>query len=285
MHFTDLNTLRDIAQGGRFRLYNSSLMHDKNEGKIFFEMLFKDKENQEVNTDKLNEIQKAFSGEHNNHTFIGSFVMDSDKYDGDDLMWRVYGRHKGRESSGYAFVFDKETFPLQISSAVFIQALIAKENIRSENVKREECFLYLVVYSDYSNIKKDLKKEIKKAIKDLGTSLDEIHKAIKDLDKQKEMRDLVGGMLDLVRFLFKHKRYAREGEARLVVWRGKSSDVVQKDPDLYVECPELNPERIIFGPAAENYGAWKDWLPKQKFFKGKEIDIRKSGDLILHIPK
>ena len=272
MHFTNLDTLRNLAQGRRFRLYNSSLMNDKDEGKIFFKMLFK--ENKEVNTDKVNEIQKAFSGEHNNHTFIGSFIMDSDEKDGDDLMWRVYGRHKGRESSGCAFVFDKKTFPSEPSLEVFTQVLKERKSIKSEDVKHKDCFLYFVVYSDSDNDN----EEIKKALKDLGTSLDKIHKAIKGLDKQKEMKDLVGGMLDLVRFLFKHKRYASEKEARFVVWKRESSEVVQKDPDLYVECPELNLERVILGPAVKNDKAWKEWLPEQKFFNGKEIDIRKSGD-------
>ena len=290
MHFTKLDTLCNLAQGGHFHLYNSSGMEDKNEGKIFFELLFE--ENTEENVKKVDEIQEAFSGEHSNHTFLGSFVIDSDEYDGDDRMWYTYGKDKEREGAGCAFVFEKGAFPSKLSLEGFMQAL-AGQSIRIEDVKtaytseisssenyvkRDECFLYPVFYSDVN-----IDAEIKEALEVLGTSLDEIHREIKKFDKQQEMKYLVGGMLDLVRFLFKDKSYAYESERRLVIWRGEDSKVVKKNlknGKLYIECPKLNLKRVILGPALENDKELKDWLLEQELFKGTEpeICIRKSGD-------
>lgn len=71
-------------------------------------------------------------------------------------------------------------------------------------------------------------------------------------------------MLGIVRFLFKHKKYSREKEARLIIWNNDSTgEVVKREPfgKRYIECPpSLKRYKIIFGNDVKGVEDWERWI-------------------------
>ncbi|MCY4325021.1 MAG: hypothetical protein OXC81_03235, partial [Betaproteobacteria bacterium] len=83
-------------------------------------------------------------------------------------------------------------------------------------------------------------------------------------------------LLDFIRFFFKAKRYERESEARIVVWRdyATGNDLSGKFPRAYFDCYEgFKPSKILLGAKVEKPGLWQQWLKTQPGTKDIEIAI------------
>ncbi len=263
MHYTNLNTLKGLVKGANFRLFNSSNMTDCSEGQIFFELL-------NLNKKKEDGIRQKFGVVHTSSVYLGSFIMDSHTDIENDMMWRTYGKHEGKENAGCALVFKRNIFADKWTSLIFHRALLQDAGSASkvEHVSHKELILFPVIYQS----PKTMKSEIKDGLADLGSTLSRL----RDI-KCKRTIELISDMLGIVRFLFKNKKYSREQEARLVIWRKDSTgEVVKLDPfrRQYIECPLfLRSYQVIFGRNVSGVEDWKSWVKTESKY---DIDVKVS---------
>ena len=230
MHYASLDVLVALARGERYRLYDAAGMTDSSEGTAMFDFLGAYKE----------KALKMMDEQIDNKAFIGSFVTDSNAVSGDEMMWQTYGK----QSSGCALVFENTEFArFQGGVSDYLEELIDDLCI-----PHQECHLCKVIYPTDRN-----KDKLKKIIGKIHANF-------------RQYPDVSRWFLDFMRFFFKAKRYERESEARIVVWRDKStaSDVSGKFPRAYVECyVGFKPKRILLGPKVEKPELWKEWLGQQ----------------------
>ncbi len=253
VHYTNLNTLKYIVQGADFRLFNSFNLTDRSEGQVFFELLSLNKLEQE-------NIRKTFASIHDSNVYFGSFVLDSHTDVGDDMMWRTYGKHEGKENAGCALVFEQNNFENKWTSLNSHRALSQDSELAliAESVTHKDLFLFPVIYHNT----KTMTEEIKNKLANLGSTLSRLQ----DI-KCKKTIELISDMLNIVRFLFKHKKYSRENEARLVIWRKDTTGrVVKREPPRrYIECPlNLKSFEVIYGQDVRGVEDWKSWVDESK---------------------
>ncbi len=280
MHYTNLHVLKSIATGHSFRLYNARGMSDKSEGKEFVARILSFIP-QEHKIDMSQFLQDS-----NLDTYIGSFVSDSDVDFGDDMMWKVFGQHDLTASAGCAFVFDNSVFPNVSHNVSFFRTVSepytpfptpASQYLTNEFVTLQECCLYRVVYEGDVFSKR------------MELIFSELASILLDLSKSENVvivRGLVSTILDLCRYLFKGRRYKREGEARIIVWRhplelhsGVVKSEIRKFPRTYVECPKaFLPMKILLGPEVDDAIAWKEWAESQEVINKKQIEIEIVSD-------
>ena len=264
MHYTNLNTLKNLVYGARFRLCNSSNMTDNSEGQIFFELLGLDKKTQVS-------ISQTFGNIDESNVYLGSFVTDSHTDVGDDMMWRTYGKHEGKDNAGCALVFKKNNFADKWSSHIFHGALLqdAGSALKVKPVFHEELILFPVIYQSPIT----MTSEIKDGLTDLGSTLSKL----RDIGCGDTIK-LISDILGIVRFLFKNKKYSREQEARLVIWRKDSTgEVVKREPPgrKYIECPSrLSFYRVIIGQDVRNVEDWVSWVTTESKY---DIDVKVSN--------
>ena len=264
MHYTNLNTLKSLVKGEKFRLFNSSNMTDRSEGQVFFELLSLDE------MDKKN-IRQKYGGINASDVYLGSFVTDSQTEVGDNMMWRTYGKHEGKEYAGCALVFKKNNFAEKWTARKFLSPLLqdAGSALKVKPVSRKELFLFPVIYIDPETKTTEI-KSIDKELADLGTTLSKLQNI-----KSEDTIKLISDMLGIVRFLFKHIEYRREQEARLIIWRDDSTGkVVKQEPPgkKYIECMQrLKPYRVIFGQDVSEVEDWVSWIKTKSKYK---IDTR-----------
>ena len=266
MHYTNLNTLKNLVEGAKFRLFNSSNMTDSSEGQVFFKLLSSDKKKQES-------IKQTFGGVYASNVYLGSFVMDSHADVGDDMMWRTYGKHEGKENAGSALVFKKNIFAEKWISLYFHRALLQNDIFESKvkPVLHEELFLFPIFYLNHERNTTEI-KGIYRELAVLGSTLSKLQYI-----ECNDTIELICDMLGIVRFLFKNKKYSREQEARLVIWRKDSTGkVVKMEPpgNKYIECPlNLKPYRVILGQNVCKVKEWKNWIETET---NNKIEVRKS---------
>ena len=260
MHYTDLDTLHNIVDGKRFRLYHSSNMADSSEGKVFFDLLG-------LTDDEKATLEKDIYGARDSYTYIGSFVTDSDNDIGDSLMWRTYGKHNGTESAGCALVYKNfSKVPHDLSPISLESRELASEGKKPpktpipDTAAFDECRLFPVIYCRKNQLT-EKNGEIADALKDLGCSLKKMQ------GSSMECKECIAISLDLVRYLFKDVIYTRECEARLIIWRGPKAKIIKREPPRrYIECPpEFKPSHVILGPEAAYSKDWQGWGNKKGF--------------------
>jgi hypothetical protein len=118
-------------------------------------------------------------------------------------------------------------------------------------------------------------KEPLEGIKTIMNSLSE-----DDSDYKKSIKIAVRAVIDEVRYLFKSKHYAEEGEYRVVITLENNDDRILVDtsgdePKFYIDTPKKfkdHIKEIIIGPAINHKNEWK------KYFKSKGIEEIKLSD-------
>ncbi len=255
MHYTDLRTLRNLANGASFRLYDSTNRDDSTEGKIFPRRVL-----EHIPRKKKKEINKFFTVSPD--IFIGSFATNSNILYGDSMMWGLYGKDEGVPGAGCALVFESNEFTNIVSNMfdVLMERQSSKENRSTSEYSKfevlwQECCLFNVVYDVRAH--SDLIRNIADTLLKLGEFAD-----------NDDVRNLVSSILDYARFLFKDVEYEIESEARLVIWRPVDNDgsgiVKTEYPKTFVECPRnLFPKRVLLGANVKNSKGWKRWLKAQ----------------------
>ena len=262
MHYTSCETVRSLAEGNTFRLYDAATMNDPKEGTAIFD-LFNIKEIK-VAAKAIQELKRTKSG---GQVFVGSFVTNSDKDTGDYMMWGQYGE----DYKGCALVFDPNYFRHRWASRKVLLPLEPQaDNELDIPVSRAELALYNVHYID----DKTLPCEIEKPLKTLTKALNALSELGQEMDE--EMWLLAKALLDMVRFLFKRKTFARESEARVVVLRGKSDkSIINQVPRRFIECPaNFQPSRILLGHRVEHVQGWVEYLQEQATPECFPDDIR-----------
>ena len=269
MHYTNLDALRNLAEGGKFRLYNSMNTDDSKEGSIMFDWL------DEVFPEDKEQRRKKFILDPPSKIYIVSYVTDSDPKEGDDMMWRTYGKHNGQERAGCALVFRKDQFcknrftPFRSAQMkMFVSTGYAKRDKGASEVEFKECYLYPVCYD---------KNKVTEPLKELGKTLS----CLCERDDAK-MSELIAFMLDRIRFLFKRKIYKRENEMRLIIWRegqprktrpGEIKPRIKEEGiSWYIEWPlEMKEVKVLLGPATRRKDEWKEYLDGKDAFASVEI--------------
>ena len=242
MHYTSLDVLLALARKERYRLYDSAGVTDRSEGMAAFDFL--DSSNVEM-------AQKGTGGKAGSRPFMGSFVVNSNPDTGDEMMWQTYGQ----QSSGCALVFGHQSFAAfqeNENLGVYLEAMT--DGLYIPHRERHLC---KVAYLRDVN-RKTLKKIVER---------------IDGVFQRYPQQSIL--LLDSIRFFFKAERYEREGEARIVVWRGKGADDASgRFPRAYVECyADFRPKKILLGPKAEKPELWKEWLGRQPGTKDIDVEI------------
>ena len=245
IHYTCLRALKNLAGGGRFRLYNAVYMNDPEEGRVFFEIM----------GEPGKDVKKFFYGDENqpypSPAYIGSFVkVDAiDPEQKDELfLWRTYGKHDGQEAAGACLIFKHE-------GTVFAKSLSAQtgamQQLQSELLKSAgdtinpgekqppKPDLYEIVYSDEAT-----NQETSKELKKLAESLKQIQNYISEKDDhiKDKLKQLVRDLLDPIRFLFKARHYREEGEVRVVQVRYYDEEnTSQDDGSIQVDTEQIPP--------------------------------------------
>ena len=266
-HYTELNTLKKLVEGEKFRLYNADYMNDPEEGKIFWNII--KKISGRDFREKIDSVIKV--GETPSPIYIGSFVRmkneatEDDMRDGELFLWRTYGKNAGVEAAGACLHFDISKFSESPPSEI--------GRMRSTGER-----IYEVVYENELNPcqHEDLQARLEQLIDEL-TYITE--KEWASMDAQKNAFRLTGELLDGVSFLFKAKHYQEERELRIVQSRytvypvqlnesDATSDVKADGdhlpPRFYLEAKNLELKEITLGPRTESVLEWFYWLMWKK---------------------
>ena len=305
VHYCSLDTLKKLATGEGFRLYNVDYMNDHEEGKTFFDLI------NESNF-KVNEI--FFRGKETEKSvspaYIGSFVKIEKGGEAENLFfWKTYGKQEGVESSGACLVFKDDIFPTDYHLTLGIEGNYkyknkyeiktsskAMDGSRSQTVtiydtpeefesaldilKQSGLYgsapmLFNVVYRSDVDTVPHLKKHLK-----------EITSILRTLQEEENTHDLVCEILDEIRFLFKADHYKEEKEARVIVVRPqgrmdqKSSDKIKIDTDIIPPRFYIEPfegtllERVILGPQVKRFAEWTEIFKRSKLLKN--VEVKKS---------
>ena len=291
VHYTSLHTLKNLAQKGRFRLYNASYMNDPEEGRIFFDIM---KTKYEID-DEI-DIEKMFY-EENEHSsprspaYIGSFIeLNSNEQETSKdklFLWRTYGNHDAQEAAGSCLVFRRESFAkeFQLRIGKMEEELLnspsdqsAERYPQTKHWKNRKLPLFRVSYGNIRD--QEELEELAKCLKDIKD-----HLGKEELSEAKpEFKELVRELLDSIRFLFKESHYSEEKEVRVIDIRyykedttqgsdGVKIDVEQIPPRFYLETPEsFRFDEVLLGPRARNIQEWEQWIKEQD----ADVKVEKS---------
>ncbi len=293
-HYTGLEALKALSEGGKFRLYNASYMNDPQEGEVFFDMLCEG-----------GELQDFFYPQNKNiltSAYVASFVIEDERKDkqqnGDIMFWRTYGKHSNTEGAGACLKFQHTIFSnTRKNDFPQINALTKPDNISNINFDsavKEENTLIKVLYVDKGKLINSDTDMFKK-LEDISTELKNIQKFCSKTNTRKGegeakkiIRLLTCAYLDKVRFFFKNQAYSYEKEARIVMfkWIGEegdlAEDVIIVSPEskdgmphkLYMELPEtVRCNEVILGPKTPHRDEWRAWLRRQPWHdKTKSIE-------------
>ncbi|MDA8002014.1 MAG: tetratricopeptide repeat protein [Alphaproteobacteria bacterium] len=271
-HYTGMNTLKKLVEGGKFRLYNADYMDDPEEGKAFWNIIKKIS-----GRDFREKIYSDESEESLSPAYVGSFVRmkdgekENDAKDGELFLWRTYGKNAEVEAAGACLHFDISKFSKDPPS-----------EIGRMSSPIEEC-IYRVVYENEINPLENKGLQAR-----LGQLIDElIYITEKNWESTVEKEDtlrLTRELLDAVSFLFKGSHYREERELRIVQSHytseptrsgehdaeGKNevddrkADADQLPPRFYLEVENLELGEVTLGPRAQDVWEWKRWLEWKK---------------------
>ena len=301
VHYCSLNTLKKLATGEEFRLYNVDYMNDPEEGKTFFDLINESdfKVNEIFFREK--EIEKTVSP-----AYIGSFVKIEEGGEEENLsFWKTYGKQEGIESSGACLVFKDNIFPVKphftlgpdvknknkIKISSTMKGGIPFESwAEYDTLEKYEAALDGYIQSRQYGSAPMLSNVVYKSdidtVPHLKEYLEEITSILRTLQKEENTHDIVCEILDEIRFLFKADHYKEEKEARIIVVRHqgqmdqKSSDKIKIDTDIipprfYVEPFEGTLlERVILGPQVKRFAEWAEIFKRSKQLK--EVEVKKS---------
>ena len=272
-HYTDLDSLKALAQDPSFRLYNATYMSDPEEGETLLEAL---------KLPNQDDTAKGFlSGSARSPAYIGSFVKTSEKHGDEKLfLWRTYGKHKGQEAGGACLHFDISQFsdrpPDQLEGMHSISSGHSGPALR---IPQRE-YIYKIAYKGY--IESD--RKLKRLLENLAKTLNDIKG--QGWNKENTNHQLAREILDEIRFLFKADHYREEEELRIVKFSGEPTEDVKVDnyllpPRFYMEAPpQLELKKIILGPQARGFSGWKWWIEEERRSKleVEKSDIEYGGD-------
>ena len=307
-HYTSLDTLKSLADKGRFRLYNAAYMNDPEEGREFFKIM----EKSGIDVQEI--FYRDESQSNPSPAFIGSFVkvgVKEPKQKDELLWWRLYGKHDGQEAAGACLIFKHEGTVFeekcrgQIGAMQQLQSkrlMLAGATINPEEKQPLKPELYKIVYSDeeipqefplspamlLAGIPSSDKWNKQELCEKLAESLKLVKKHIeeeKDDTSKKELRKLVRNLLDAIRFLFKSHHYRKEDEFRVVQVRyfdetkttqestGIQVDTEQIPPRFYLETHKnFRFSEVILGPQVHGVPELLPWL-KERGIKAKKSII------------
>ena len=221
-HYSSLVTLRKLAGGKAFRVFNSAYMNDSREGQAFFEAM----------AQHGVDVEGLFYGigggaDRVSPAYIGSFVeidkADQEVYhDGRLLLWSLYGKHDREDAAGACLLFDERQFEkgeaqLKIGGMPNApqSAELEAEATAAATVNAELPVVYQVVYLKQAGKFKAELQAIAAALKELEAALKRHRKPLGN-GGQQLLFGLAGKTLDSIRFLFKTDHYSEEREARIV---------------------------------------------------------------------
>ena len=273
VHYTKPSVIKSlIEEKSCFRFYCTKYMNDPDEGQIL------------LSEDKNGILKYFYENEENEEdnflTFIGSFIsVEKGK---DKLpLWRFYGKgDDNKDARGMCIELDGKFFNYNNESQLNQLSLSLGEK------KDEKSKLVLNIYpvkyignkdkedKDTINLLNGIKEPLE-GIKTIMNSLSE-----DDSDYKKSIKIAVRAVIDEVRYLFKSKHYAEEGEYRVVITLENNDDRILVDtsgdePKFYIDTPKKfkdHIKEIIIGPAINHKNEWK------KYFKSKEIKEIKLSD-------
>ena len=261
-HYANLNTLKKLArkEPEPFHCYNADYVNDPEEGKLLLEEL--------VKLGLLNdagETKKFLS--RNSPAYLGSFVKtetEDENKNGKLILWRTYGKHEEKETSGACLHFDISQFS-NIPNEQLID-MVQLENKNSNdldpvpfetkkpclysvayesNIKRKRTSYSLEKISNISdekytdsNTHEQLNPWIKKLLKKLAKALNSIGGS--GWEEDNSAHQLARAMLNEIRFLFKADHYLGEEELRIVNIHSPNSVQEVKVND------DLSPPRFIW---------------------------------------
>ena len=274
-HYTELSTLKKLAEGDKFRLYNADYMNDPEEGEIFWDVMKKISGHNFRKEFHSDESRESLSP-----AYVGSFVRigsenenqemeKHDSKDGELFLWQTYGKNAGVEAAGACLLFDISKF-----------AKRPTQNLRGISSSDGEC-MYRVVYAH--QIGSDEYKCLRIRFKNLADKLSRISR-VPDAEK-KDAFLLTGELLDEIRFLFKADHFRAERELRIVQSHypdesglptadgAVETDTDSFPPRFFVEVENLPLKAVVLGPAAHRFREWKHWLKK----KNSALEVRKSS--------
>ena len=286
-HYTEMNILKKLVEGEKFRLYNADYMNDPEEGEIFWEII------KEVSDhDFREEVYPNESEESLSPAYVGSFVRmkgesESDatekhgSKDGELFLWRTYGKNAGVEAAGACLHFDISKF-----SETPVQ------NFGQMPSTNEEC-IYKVVYANEITPLEKCIDEYKIVLAYLTALANELaYIAQVPEEEKKDAFRLAGELLGEIRFLFKVGHYQNERELRIVQARytsapmspgesdaeseNEESDVKADEnhqpPHIYLEAKNLDLKGVTLGPMTQNALEWTHWLK----WKNRDLKIHHS---------
>ncbi len=286
-HYTSIHTLKSLAQKKRFRFYNTSDMNDPEEGQAFFAIM-----NEKVTGVDINVKSLFYSNNPRlSPAYIGSFaIVDSENQEPKDklILWRLYGKQDKEEATGACLIFKPDNFakspPQQLGGMAGMVFKVAESD--AQELAKTHPALYKVTYiSDHkdANIDKDLQELLTSLAKSLK-KIDDLITQNKWKSKENDLRELVGELLDSIRFLFKKTHYQEEHEVRVIDLHyyekgmGEKPDRVKVDeeqipPRFYLEISEnFRFSEVILGPRAQNIKDLEMWIKNQN----QEIDVQQS---------
>ena len=286
-HYTEMNTLKKLVEGGKFRLYNADYMNDPEEGETFWEVIKEISGHDFREEICLNEREESLSP-----AYVGSFVRVKDENendvtekhaskDGELFLWQTFGKNAGAEAAGACLHFDITKFA-EKPAPNFGQML-------SSNEER----IYKVVYANEIT-------PFEKCIDEYKVVLDYLHALANELAyiarvpeaEKKDAFRLARELLDEIRFLFKVGHYQNERELRIVrshyasapMPSGESdaeseneesdvkADENHQPPRLYLEAKNLDLKGVTLGPRTQDALEWTHWLK----WKNRDLKIHHS---------
>ncbi|MDA8010904.1 MAG: hypothetical protein MPJ83_01025 [Gammaproteobacteria bacterium] len=105
-HYTGLKALKNLVEGGKFRLYNADYMNDREEGNAFWDFM-------DGNTQHDPRAKIHSHGEKKllSPAYVGSFFREKHgSKDGELFLWRTYGKNAEVEAAGACIYFDISKF-------------------------------------------------------------------------------------------------------------------------------------------------------------------------------
>ncbi|MDA8030465.1 MAG: DUF2971 domain-containing protein [Alphaproteobacteria bacterium] len=273
-HYTNLDALKKLAVGEKFRLYNADYMNDPEEGKTFWRIM-----NKLAGHNCYEAIHSDESEESHSPAYVGSFFREnsSAKKDGELFLWRTYGKHAEVEAAGACLYFNIQNFS---DTPPFHFGRMHYPNQDSHS--QEEC-IYNVVYANKSYSTRN--KKLQSPLKNLAQKLSYISTHKWSHHQKKNVYRMTRELLDDIRFLFKANHYREERELRIVQSHypdesGQPTadgaveiDIDSVPPRFFVEVKNLPLEAVVLGPAARGFREWKQWIEN----KNSKIEVRKSG--------
>lgn len=275
VHYTELRTLKSLAQKEPFRLYNVGYMNDREEGETFLKIV------EQMSGWNIRDCFYPSKGKNSySPAYVGSFVRVSEKKDerenGNLLLWRTYGKNEKEDGAGACIHFNAGGFSGK-SIGGFGHML------PYEYDEHLDC-IYRVVYE--SQVARKKSKKLHSGLMHLAKVL-KLGATIDWKGDESGIYKVTSEMLDQIRFLFKSDYYAAEEELRIVqsYYADESGqpdadddDIVKIDtesfpPRFFVEVKNLPLEAVVLGPAARGFREWKQWIEN----KNSKIEVRKSG--------